>query len=81
MERWNQMYTSCITVTNSNKLNSLLYADDQVILGNSGEYLQRRIYTWKNVVQNITVEISVEKYKAIPKIKSDKNQIIIRGHP
>jgi hypothetical protein len=42
---WNQIYTKGINVQNNNKLNTILFADDQVIIANSEDNLQRGVLT------------------------------------
>jgi len=43
--KWNQIYTKGITLSTSIKRNTLPFADDQVILADSGDDLQRGVFT------------------------------------
>jgi len=43
--KWNQLYTKGITLSPSTKTNTLLFADDQVLVVNSGDNLQRGVFT------------------------------------
>ena len=43
--KWNQIYTKGITLSTSIKRNTLPFADDQVLLADSGDDLQRGVFT------------------------------------
>jgi hypothetical protein len=43
--KWNQIYTKGINLLPSTKINTLLFADYQVLVVNSGDNLQRGVFT------------------------------------
>ena len=60
--KWNQIYTKDITLsTNEKKINTLLFADDRVIVADSEDNLQRGVFTLQNMAKIYEVEISTEK--------------------
>jgi hypothetical protein len=44
----NQIYTNGTTLSTSTKINTLLFADDKVIMADSEDNLQRGVYTLQN---------------------------------
>jgi len=52
--KWNHIYTNGITLSPSTKINTLLFADDQVLVVNSGDNFQ-------SIANNFGMEISLEK--------------------
>jgi hypothetical protein len=51
---WNQTYTKGINVQNNTKLNTILFADDQVIIASSEDNLQHFEQIWNdNFLQKI----------------------------
>ncbi|KAJ4427887.1 hypothetical protein ANN_23895 [Periplaneta americana] len=63
--KWNQIYTSGIKITSALTLNTLLYADDQVIISNSEDNLQRGLYTLNEILKDFGMEISAQKSKVM----------------
>jgi hypothetical protein len=43
--KWNQIYTKGNTLSNTIKINTLLFADDQVTIADSEDTLQREVFT------------------------------------
>jgi hypothetical protein len=43
IKQWNEKYTTGIKISNYTKLNTILFADDQVVIANSEDTLQRRL--------------------------------------
>ena len=56
MVKWNQIYTKGITLSTSTKTNTLLYADNQVIIADSADNLQREIITLQNIAKHFGME-------------------------
>ena len=56
---WNEIYTFGIVTANPAKLKSLLFTDDQAILRNSEDYLQRGTYLIKTWGKNMGCKIQV----------------------
>jgi phosphate-selective porin len=46
--QWNKVYNEGIRIQNNTKLNTLLYADDQIIISNSEDNLQRGVHMLNN---------------------------------
>jgi len=53
----NQIYTKGTASSTDTKISILLFADDQVILTDSEDNLQRGVFTLQNVAQNFEVKI------------------------
>jgi hypothetical protein len=49
--KWNQIYTKGITLSTTTKINTLLFADDQVIIADSEDNLQRGVFKLQNSKQ------------------------------
>jgi hypothetical protein len=62
---WNQIYTKGINVQNSTKLNTILFADDQVIIANSEDNLQRGVFTLNNTLNRFGTTVSCKKSKVM----------------
>jgi hypothetical protein len=43
--KWNQIYTKGVTLSNTTKINTLLFADDEVIIADSEDNCCRRVFT------------------------------------
>lgn len=69
--KWNQIYTSGIKITSALTLNTLLYADDQVIISNSEDNLQRGLYTLNKILKDFGMEISAQKSKVMAFLGQD----------
>jgi len=57
MVKCNQIYTKGIASSTGTKINILLFADDQVIMADSEDNLQRGVFTLQDVAQNFGVKI------------------------
>jgi hypothetical protein len=62
---WNQIYTKGINVQNTTKLNTVLFADDQVIVGSSENNIQRGVFTLNNTLNTFGMTISCKKSKVM----------------
>jgi hypothetical protein len=62
---WNQIYTKGINIQNNAKLNTILFADDQVIIANSEDNLQRGVFTLNNTLNRFGMTISCKKSKVM----------------
>jgi hypothetical protein len=62
---WNQIYTKGINVQNNIKLNTILFADDKVIIDNSEDNLQRGVCTLNNTLNRFGLTISCKKSKVM----------------
>ena len=69
--KWNQIYTKDIASWTSTKTNILLFADDQVLIADSEDNLQREVLTLQNVARNFGVEIRPEKPETIALLGQD----------
>jgi len=56
--KWRQVYKKGITVSTIAKINTLLFADDRVIVADSEDNLQRGVFTLRNMPRNYELEIS-----------------------
>jgi len=54
---WNQIYTKGITLPVSTKNKTQPFADDQVIIADSEDNLQRGIFTLRNIAKNFGMQI------------------------
>lgn len=59
--KWKQVYTKASKLSTTTNINTLLLADDQVIIADSLDHLQKGVFTWQNTSKNFGVEISAEK--------------------
>jgi hypothetical protein len=57
----NYIYIKGITLATTIKINTLPFSDDQVTLADSGDGLQRRVFTLQNIAKYFGMEISPEK--------------------
>jgi hypothetical protein len=64
IKRWNEKYTTGIKISNDTKLNTILFADDQVVITNSEDNLQRGLRALHQAVQTFGMEISHKKTKS-----------------
>jgi hypothetical protein len=62
---WNQIYTKGINVQNNTKLNTILFVDDQVIIANSEDNLQRGVFTLNNTLNRFGMTISCKESKVM----------------
>ena len=60
-----QIYKNGITLLASKKINSLLFAEDQVIAADSKENSQSEVFTLQNTAKNFGMEISTEKFETM----------------
>ena len=67
----NQIYTKGITSSTSIKINTLPFADDQVTFADSGDDLQRGVFTLQNIAKNFGIEISAEKSETMALLGED----------
>jgi len=51
--KFNQIYKNGTTLSTSTKINNLLFADDQVIIADSEDNLQRGVFTLQNTANKI----------------------------
>jgi hypothetical protein len=51
-------YTTGIKISNDTKLNTILFADDQVVIANSEDNLQRGLHSLHQTVQTFGMRIS-----------------------
>ncbi|KAJ4434368.1 hypothetical protein ANN_22927 [Periplaneta americana] len=58
-------------LTSALTLNTLLYADDQVIISNSEDNLQRGLYTLNEILKDFGMEISAQKSKVMAFLGQD----------
>jgi hypothetical protein len=63
--QWNKKYNEGIRIQNNTKLNILLYANNQIIISNSEDNLQRGVYMLNNILKYFKMKISCSKSKAI----------------
>ena len=58
--KWNQIYTRGISLSTTTKMNTFLFADDQVIMADSDDNLQWRVFrsTLQNIAKDFGMEIS-----------------------
>jgi hypothetical protein len=63
--QWNKIYNKGIRIQNNTKLNTLLYADDQIIISNSEDNLQRGVYMLNNILKDFKMKISCSKSKTM----------------
>jgi hypothetical protein len=61
--KWNQIYIKVIILSTSTKLNTPLFTDEQVIIANSEDKLQKGIFTLQNTAKNLEIKISPVKPK------------------
>jgi hypothetical protein len=47
------------------KINTLVFAEDQVLIADSGDNLQKGIFTLQNVAERFRMEISPEKSELV----------------
>jgi hypothetical protein len=69
--KWNHIYTKGITLSTSTKINTLPFADDQVILADSGDDLERGVLTLPSIANNFGMEISPEKSETMAFLGQD----------
>ena len=69
--KWNHIYTKGITISTSTKINTLLFADSQVIIANSEDNLQRGVFTLQNIAKNFEMEISPKKSETMAFVGQD----------
>jgi hypothetical protein len=69
--KWNQIYTHGITLSTTTKINTVLFADIQVIIADSVDNLQRGIITLQNKAKTFGMEISPEKTKTVTFLGQD----------
>jgi len=67
----NHIYKNGTTLSTSRKINNLLFADDQVILADSEDNLQRGVFTLQNKVKKNGMEISPEKFQMMSFLGQD----------
>ena len=58
--KWNQINTKGTTLSTSTKINSLPFADDQVIITDTKDNLQGGVFTLQNIAKNSGMKISPE---------------------
>jgi hypothetical protein len=61
IKQWNEKYTTGIKISNDTKLNTILFADDQFVIANSEDNLQRGLHALHQTVQTFGTEISHQK--------------------
>jgi hypothetical protein len=59
----NEKYTTRIKISNDTNLNTILFADDEVVIANSEDNLQRALHALHQTVQTLGVKISHQKSK------------------
>jgi hypothetical protein len=59
------MYTKGITISNSRKINTVRFAEDQVKRADPADNLQLEIFTLQNKAKNFVMEIPPEKSKTM----------------
>lgn len=69
--KWNQIYKRCI-ILSTTKNNTLLFANDQVIIAYSEDNLQRGVFTLQNKAKNCGVEKSPKKHETMAFLGEDK---------
>jgi hypothetical protein len=57
----NQIYTKRVTLSNTTKVNTLLFLDDPVVIADSEENLQIGVFTLQNIAKDFGMEILSEK--------------------
>ena len=62
---WNKKYPLGITISGNTKLNTLLFADDQIIISNSEDNLQKAVFALQKVAQEYGMQISLQKTKVM----------------
>lgn len=73
--KWNQIYTKGITLPTSTIINTVLFADDQVITGDSEDNLRRGVFTLHNMAKNFGMEILPEKSEAMGFLEQDPSNM------
>jgi hypothetical protein len=63
IKQWNEKYSTGIKMSNDTKLNTILFADDQVVIANSEDNLQRVFHALHQTVRTFGVKISHQKTK------------------
>jgi hypothetical protein len=63
IKQWNEKYITGIKMSNDTKLNTILFADDQVVIANSDDNLQRGLHALHQTVQAFGMKISHQKTK------------------
>jgi hypothetical protein len=61
IKQYNEKYTTGIKMSNDTKLNTILFADDQVVIANSEDNLQRGLHALHQTVQAFGMKISHQK--------------------
>jgi hypothetical protein len=61
--QWNKIYNEEIIIQNNTKLNTLLYANDQIIISNSEDNLQRGVHMLNNILKDFEIKIPCGKSK------------------
>jgi len=69
---WNQIYTKGITLPVSTKNKTQPFADDQVIIADSEDNLQRGIFTLRNIAKNFGMQIWTEKSETLAFLGKDQ---------
>jgi len=69
--KWNQIYTKGITLSTNSKINSVLFGDDRVIVADSGDNLQRGVFTVQDMANIYEMEISPEKSETMSFLGQD----------
>jgi hypothetical protein len=62
-KQWNEKYTTGIKISNDTKLNTILFAEDQVVIANSEDNLQRGLHALHETVQSFGMKNSHQKTK------------------
>jgi hypothetical protein len=57
------MYNKVIQIQNNAKLNTLLYADDKIIISNLEDNLQRGVFILNNISKSFDMKIACSKSK------------------
>jgi hypothetical protein len=70
--KWNQIYTKGIAFSTTTKINTLLFADDQVIIADLEDNLQRGVFTVQNIAKKLGMEISPEKSETMAFLAQDQ---------
>jgi hypothetical protein len=65
VKEWKAKTKSWIQVTKNNKISTILYADDQILLATSEDELQLTSHQLNKIAREYNMSISTEKTKAI----------------
>ncbi|NSM56166.1 RNA-directed DNA polymerase [Wolbachia endosymbiont of Atemnus politus] len=81
LKKWKEINTGGFKINRKINLNTLLFADDQIIIGNSETELQRSIFKLTNIIKDYGMEISIEKTKVMAFLGNDpvRSKIVINN--